>query len=112
MHVFVPPRAPRDRTADGILRRCPRLVAHVIAESLGYASPTLAARLVECGAAGRENWCEWILACYGGDARKAVRSAIRNRRSHRGYMAEVGQALALVRHTAQHGDPTLFGSWF
>jgi hypothetical protein len=110
--MFVPCTTQRDRTADGLMRRCPRLVAHVIAESLGYASPTLAARIVANGAAGRENWCEWILACYGGDARKAVQSAIRNRRSHRGYMAEFGRALALVRHSAENGDPTVFASWF
>ncbi len=102
----------RDRTAEGILKRCPRLVAHVIAESLGYATPSLAARIVADGAHGRPNWCEWIWSCFGGDARKVVRNAILNRHHHRGYMADYRQALALVRHAVETGEQPLFASWF
>ena len=102
----------RDRSAQGILLRCPRLVAHVIAESLGYATPALAAKIVADGAAGRPNWCEWIYSCYGGDARKVVQAAIQSRHHHRGYMADHRAALALVRRFAKTGDQPLFASWF
>lgn len=102
----------RDRSAEDILRRCPRLVAHVIAESLGYASPYLAAKIVADAAAGRSNWCEWISACYGGDPKRPVASAIRGRHSHRDYMAEFRQAFALVRRYAETGEQPLFASWF
>lgn len=109
---MISPTIGRDRTAQGILLRCPRLVAHVIAESLGYATPVLAAKIAADGAAGRPNWCEWIYTCYSGDARKVVRDAIRNRRHHRGYMADHSAALALVRRYAETGDQPLFASWF
>jgi len=102
----------RDRSAEGILRRCPSLVAHVIAESLGYASPYLAAKIVADAAAGKSNWCEWIACCYGGDPRKPLTSAICRRHTHRGYMADYRQALVLVRRYAETGNQPDFGSWF
>ncbi len=95
-----------------VLRRYPRVVAHVIAESLGYATPSLAAQIVSDAHEGRENWCEWIACCYGCDPRKAVRNAIRYRHNHHGYMAEYRQALALVRQAAQTGREPLLASWF
>jgi hypothetical protein len=105
--LAAPEQDRRDRTAEGILRRCPRIVAHVIAESLGYATPTLAAKIVADAADGRENWCEWIAACYGGDPRAPVSDAIRRRHTHHGYIA-----LALVRRWAATGEQPLLGSWF
>jgi hypothetical protein len=109
---MAPSTVERDRTAQGILLRCPRLVAHVIAESLGYATPALAAKIVADGAAGRANWCEWIYTCYSGDARKVVQAAIHSRHHHGGYMADHRAALALVRRYAETGDGPLFASWF
>ena len=98
-------------TRDEALRRWPRIVAHVIASSLGYATPSLAAKIVADAHDGRENWCEWIASCYGGDAKKAVERAIRRRRSHTDYMASYPQALALVRHSIESGEEPLFASW-
>ncbi|HTF57428.1 MAG TPA: hypothetical protein VK661_09370 [Planctomycetota bacterium] len=95
-----------------VLRRWPRITAHVIAESLGYAAPGLAAKIVADAACGRPNYCEWIDCCYRGNAPEAVRSAIRHRHRHHGPMAEFRQALALVRHCAQTGEELLFASWF
>lgn len=93
-------------------RRYPRLVAHVIAESLGYATPGLAAAIVADAREGRSNFCEWIACCYGADPRQAVRAAIRRRHGHRGYMADYRLALELVRRYAETGAEPLFASWF
>ena len=99
-----------DRTE--VLRRYPRVVAHVIAESLGYATPSLAARIVADAREGRPNYCEWIASCYGGDPRPVVKNAIARRHRHQGYMAEFRQALALVHHAIESGEEPLFASWF
>jgi len=93
--------------------RCyPRLTAHVIAESLGYATPSRAAAIIKDAREGRKNYCEWIDACYGGDPLPAVKNAIRNRHTHSGFMAEYKLALALVRKALETGDEPVFASWF
>lgn len=102
-----PPSSHRD-----YLARYPRLCAHVIAESLGYATPSLAARILKDAHEGRENWCEWIVSCYRGDPRAAVEAAIQHRHHHRGYMASYEQALRLVRHELETGEGPMFASWF
>ena len=95
-----------------VLRRYPRLVAHVIAESLGYATPDLAAKIVADAILDQPNYCEWIACCYGGDPRQAVQNAIARRHRHQGYMSEYQQALALVRHAIETGEQPLLASWF
>ena len=97
---------------DEVMKRYPRLTAHIIAESLGYATPTCAARILKDAREGQKNYCEWIYSCFGGDPLPAVRNAIRNRHYHEGFMAEYKLALALVRHAIETGDEPLFGSWF
>jgi hypothetical protein len=104
--------ARRERTREFYLKRYPRIVASVIAESLGYATPSSAAQILKDAAEGQENWCEWIYSCYGRDPRKAVQSAIRNRHGHTGYMAEYKLARALVDRANKTGEEPLFGSWF
>jgi hypothetical protein len=95
------------------LQRYPRITAHLICESLGHASPTKAAMICFDGAAGRKNWCEWIDACYGGDAGRALRNAVRDRHHHRGYMADYAQARRLVEHGRRGVDDTAWlASWF
>ena len=76
------------------MRRYPRLTAHVIAESLGYATPSSAARILKDAREARKNYCEWIYSCYDGDPLPAVKNAIRNRHTHRGLAGfdEEGQA--------------------
>jgi hypothetical protein len=101
---------PTDR--DGFLRRYPRICAHIIAESLGYAMPNVAANILCDAAQGRENRCEWVDACYGGDARAVVRDAIVRRAHHEGYMASYGQALAIVRRQLRTGHRPVLASWF
>ena len=95
-----------------VMRRYPRLTAHIIAESLGYATPTCAARILKDARDGQKNYCEWIYSCYSSDPLPAVRNAIRNRHYHEGFMAEYKLALALVRKAIDTGDEPLFASWF
>ena len=95
-----------------VLRRYPRVVAHVIAESLGYATPSLAAKIVADALEGKPNYCEWIASCYRGDPRPAVKNAIARRHHHQGYMASYRQALELVRQYIETGEQPLFASWF
>ncbi len=97
---------------EEVMRRYPRLTAHVIAESLGYATPSCAARILNDAREQKENCCEWIYSCYGSDPVPAVKSAIRNRHNHKGFMAEYKLALAIVRNALDSGDEPLFASWF
>jgi hypothetical protein len=99
-------------TLEQVRIRWPRVTAHVIAESLGYATPDKAAYIIRDGLLNQRNWSEWIDACYQGDARRALQNAIRNRHYHTGYMADYRQALAIVTRT-NHGHPgPLLASWF
>ncbi len=103
---------PKQESPHDIIRRHPCLVAHLIAESLGYATPTKAALILRDGKNRKENYCEWIAACYHGNARKAVEDAIRNRHHHKGYMAEYKLAKALVDRAIKDGSEPIFASWF
>lgn len=102
----------RPSSPDEYLARYPSICAHIIAESLGYAVPLLAARILRDAKDGRENWCEWIDACYNRDPRPAVERAIKGRHRHSGYMASYQQALAIVRRQNDTGESPMFASWF
>lgn len=107
-----PRKARNVMRAEDILARWPALTAHLICESLGYATPTTAAHIIESYLRGKQNWCEWIAACYGCDPVPPIRSCIRTRHHHKGYMAEFKQALGLVMtKLATDHEPT-FASWF
>lgn len=94
------------------MRRYPRTTGHIIAESLGYATPGSAARIGLDGLNGRENYCEWIYSCFGRDARACLNQSIRNRHYHTGYMAEYKLARKLVDHYLETGRQPTFASWF
>lgn len=94
------------------MRRWPSLTAHVICESLGYATPSTAAQIVLDASVGRENWCEWIYSCFDRKPMEAVRNAIQNRHNHNGYMAEYRTARALVNKALGTGEEPLLASWF
>jgi hypothetical protein len=102
----------KPETLEEVMRRWPRLTAHLIAESLGYATPSKAASIILDTTHRRENWCEWIYSCYNKDPLKAVQDAIRNRHHHSGYMAEYKLAYALVRRAIDTGEEPIFASWF
>ena len=102
------PSTPRE-----FMKRYPRVTAHIISESLGYATPTAAAHIGLDGLYGRENWCEWIYSCYGRDAREALRRSIQHRHGHKGYMSWYKErALPLVKYAIEEEKEPLFASWF
>jgi hypothetical protein len=94
------------------MKKYPRITAHIIAESLGYATPSRAAAILRDAKERRQNYCDWIYSCYGGDPLPAVRNAIKNRHYHKGYMAEYKLAKKLVDRAIETGDEPIFGSWF
>lgn len=99
-------------TARDYLRRYPRICAHIIAESLGYAVPLLAASILKHAKENQPHYCEWIDACYRGDPRPALERAIRGRHMHSGYMASYDLALKIVRRELDEGESPLLASWF
>lgn len=105
--VRAPPETPHDYMA-----RYPRVTSHVICQSLGYATPSCAARILSDAYNRRENWCEWLDACYNHDAVRCVRDSIRGRHGHHGYMADYSVARALVRRATDTGREPEFASWF
>jgi hypothetical protein len=90
----------------------PRLVSHVICESLGYAVPTLAARILRDAHLREKNYCEWIWSCHNQDPLPAVRLAIKTRHYHKGFMADYRTARALVDEANKTGEEPIFASWF
>ena len=60
---------PKPETSKEFMQRYPRITSHIIAESLGYATPTTAARIGLDGLYDHPNYCEWIASCYKGNAR-------------------------------------------
>lgn len=102
----------RPERPDDLIILYPRLTAHVICRSLGYATPTTAAYIVYDAHRRRQNFCEWIHSCYGGDPLPAVREAVARRQSHKGYMADYVQAMGVVLSQALNGCRPEFASWF
>src|SRR5437016_5415364 len=82
----------RPSSLEEYLQSYPRTCAVIIAYSLGYASPRCAASILKDAHERQENYSEWITACYGYDARRAVTDAIRARHALRGYMADYDRA--------------------
>ena len=95
-----------------IMKRYPRVTAHVICHSLGYATPSCAASIVRDAKYRQENWCEWIYSCYDRDPLPAVRRAIRGRHHHKGFMSEYKLAKALVDRAIETGEEPMLASWF
>lgn len=95
-----------------IKKRYPCITAHIIAESLGYATPSCAARILKDAKDGRDNYCEWIYSCYNKDPRLAVQKAIKNRHYHKGFMSDYKYAKALVEHAIKTEKEPLLASWF
>ena len=107
-------KKPRNEmTRHDALLRWPMIAAHVICESLGYATPDCAAMIILDAANGKENWCEWIYSCHDKDPKRAVRLAIAGRRGHHGYMAEIRMAELNVAAELRGKFPhDALASWF
>ena len=119
--------ANRPMSREQVLQRWPRLVAHMICESLGYFTVQSAATALAHYKAGKSYACEWYshqCHCRGKGffdeetllqvGRAVVLGAIRGRSSHHGYMAEYQQAIALVRAELKQRGITsdMLASWF
>jgi len=102
----------KEYTTKEIMKKYPSITAHIISESLGYATPSCAATILKDARDGKPNYCEWICCCYGGDPMKALQNAIRNRHHHEGFMAEYKLALALVKRAIEKNEEPEFASWF
>jgi hypothetical protein len=105
-------RKVKELSVQETMKKYPLITGHIIAESLGYATPTVAARILKDAREGRENYCEWIDACYNRDPLRAVQDAIRYRHNHNGYMAEFKYAKALVERSIKDGEEPELASWF
>lgn len=115
------PADPADWGREVVVKLWPRACAHLICHSLGYATPHTAASILADAKGRRENWCEWLAACWGSDAYKCVKAGLSNeggfsprRERHSGYMADYGTALELVRAVAEKGSEPMgmLASWF
>jgi len=110
-----------------IFKKYPRLVAHLICESLGYFCPLSAANAIVSYLEGRPFACEWyshMCSCRGKGyfdketllkiGKDTLGSAFRNRHRHKGYMAEYKQAQTLVKRELEHEGISvgMLASWF
>lgn len=109
------------------LQRYPRLVAHLICESLGYFTPLCAANAIVAYCEDRSFACEWYSSMcehrgkgfFDTETLKAINKetlgrAFARRRRHQGYMASYPQALALVKAELQRAGATsgMLAAWF
>jgi len=94
------------------MERYPGITAHIIAESLGYATPSRAAGILKDAREGRENYCEWIYSCYDKNPLRAVRDSIKARHFHKGCMSDYKLAKKLVGRALENGKEPLLASWF
>jgi hypothetical protein len=114
-------------TRDVALQRYPRLIAHMICESLGYFSPLVAANALAHHINGTSFPCEWYShichrqgkGLFHDEAlveigREVVQNSFQRRHRHKGPMAEYQQALALVMAERESAGATsgMLASWF
>ena len=117
----------KTRSQAEVLQRLPCLVAHLIAESLGYFTPEAAANAIAYYTKGEAFFCEWYHDWASKRCRNtkadlrdtirevgelAIQNSVTRRSHHRGPMAEFKRALALVRYVRQGGEGPMFASWF
>lgn len=103
----------RLESPDDYLRTYPHICSAIIAFSLGYATPTCAARILKDAHEREENWCEWVYSCYNKNPLPAVRMAIKTRHNLKGYMADYRVARRIVDETLKdRKNEPKFASWF
>lgn len=108
-----------------VLQRYPRLIAHMICESLGYFTVMSAAHALCAHIDKRPAFNEWYLdmASKRGDASnealtalttEVVKWAFEGRHRHNGYMASYKQALQQVAAELKKEGATagMFAAWF
>lgn len=115
-----------------VISRYPRMVAMLIAHSLGYFTPGAAANAIVRYKEGKPFFCEWyshMAMCRAGNdqsklfddslvlkvGKDTLNRAFKSRKSHRGdnCMGSYARAAALVKDVLKNGeDHTVFASWF
>lgn len=107
-------------TRDQVVKRYPRLVSHLVCESLGYFTPEAAAGTVASYIRGEPNACEWFSSvaygmfhnsqkagvCFCDDhllevGEMVLQAAFKNRHYHRG---DYLRARSLVERLRKEGD--------
>jgi len=107
------------RSREDVLRRYPRLVAHLVAESLGYFTPRDAAAVILAYKYRRPFSCEWFLhfqkyspgATLEDIGEAVIEESIRRRHSHKGFMNNYRIAKSIVDESINGREPVL-ASWF
>lgn len=106
-----------------IMKKYPRIVAHLITESLGYFTPKSAANAIIRAKNNEPYFCEWYTDCarrYGDmwdteNVRKVtveiLKQAIKYRHNHKGIMSNYKIAKQIVDKANEGIEPT-FASWF
>ena len=110
---------PRSKPNDPqeVLRRYPRLTAHLVCESLGYLTPLAAANAILSHIQAQEFACEWYLdmARHGHSLTRVneniISMAFRHRHFHTGFMADHRSALAMVEKELNGGQPATLMAW-
>ena len=106
-------------TSEQVLKKYPRLTAHLICESLGYFTPQSAANAIQAHIQERGFACEWYIHLSGeGRTLKeaganTLARAFHNRHNHQGYMAHYPRARAMVEMEASQPGASgiTFSSW-
>lgn len=112
---YLPPK-----DADEVLRRYPRLVGHLISESLGYFTPKSAAMAILRYRQNVSFACEWYIhmARSWDDqklievGRNTLNATYHNRKYHTGCMSNYLRAKALVDLAITKGIEPEGASWF
>jgi hypothetical protein len=105
-------------TNQDVLKKYPRLTAHLIAESLGYFTPEAAAGAILAHKEKRPYRCEWYSHIVGLSRKSyeevnadTIRLAFQFRHYHKGFMRDYRSARCLVDATLEGKGP-VFASWF
>lgn len=108
-------------TVGDVIQHYPRLVAHMICESLGYFTPQRAADALLAYKRGEPFYCEWYIHMnrYRYDdagiikvGQQVVKNAISRRHTHKGFMADYRLARRIVERVRQGEPGPEFASWF
>jgi hypothetical protein len=113
----------QEKMQEFILNRWPRIVSHLICESLGYFTPKSAVNAIIAYKTNTPFFCEWYMHMAGfrkGELqdtllkinKDVIKDAILRRKNHRGYMADYNYARKLVEEVRKGQPGPVFASWF
>lgn len=110
---------PRSKPSDPqeVLRRYPRLTAHLVCESLGYLTPGAAANAILSHIQKQGFACEWYLDMTRKDRsliqvnENIISMAFGQRHFHTGFMADHRSAQAMVENELNGGRPATLMAW-